>query len=731
MKTLTKKAKAAVIGSVAGLAALALGVGLWQPWKQPAPADPVEPPRQTEPAPQPPEEKGPTLAVGGEEIPCTIFEGDGWSIWVPEGWEILEKGEDYLHLTSARRDASIIVGTPLEENFAVSFRSLSRWGNDGADTEGKTARAFYSAGYEPHGWEIWCHAETDAWEDYDKLMTAVARTFSDGEIQTFADATLAHEPAWQEVEGKTVLWLDKDGYVVDDGMEKTAAEEFSSWGVERQSEFTGRYRLAPIRWAGSYVGLTGDFVDVFESQPWYEVAPGCEPLLAGGAVLEDGWWSNLGIRLDLAVIHDGEEVIDAIPLWCQEDRAGDAWFAFEMLRKRDRAADLTAEELLSLANWFNQREHNGMLRFETDPSKCQGLPESLEPYLVRLFYDLGERDFNGRELELFREKTDAGEWQDLDRSRLSRAYIADYLGRHYGFDADMTDHLLAMAEMAGQEPGCYVEEFDAWYMNHGDTEMRRYVFDHGYAAKNGDWVVYYTNDYVSTDDGRNIVLDAPMRLRVRPSLWEPGGWAVVSNVVLPDGRRTALLHEEKLSLPEGGELRVCLYGREPLVEVGSADMASYGVGQVVIQREYEVTQYLSIAEVIREEAGNLAITGGYTQSPTADGGLELRDLDGDGDTDLALLEFLPAHNKPMLCWLWDSESGTFRYGGCVLDPEPGAEPGQVVGRSQDHAGAVRYIETYEADETGRLRLVKRVTEDYRENQKTPVVTEETFPAAGN
>ena len=87
MKTLTKKTRNILIGSGAGLlAVVAVALGIWQPWKKAEkPQDP--PPQQQEVVkPQEPEKKGSSLLVGGEEIPCTIHEGDGWSILVPEGW---------------------------------------------------------------------------------------------------------------------------------------------------------------------------------------------------------------------------------------------------------------------------------------------------------------------------------------------------------------------------------------------------------------------------------------------------------------------------------------------------------------------------------------------------------------------------------------------------------------------------------------------------------------------
>ena len=101
--------------------------------------------------------------------------------------------------------------------------------------------------------------------------------------------------------------------------------------------------------------------------------------------------------------------------------------------------------------------------------------------------------------------------------------------KKFGLSAGETDSILASA---GDPPGKYAEEFDAWYMCHGDTEMRAYVFDTGYRQADGRCVLFYTNEFVRTDYGRETAMDAPMRLTLSPSPTEDGGWRVDANVVL-------------------------------------------------------------------------------------------------------------------------------------------------------------------------------------------------------
>ena len=84
-KGLSKQVKIALGAGLACLAALGIGVAAWQPWNQKEPAeDLAPPPQQQEQTPQEKTEKGPTLKVGSEEIPCSIYTAaDGWPLPCP------------------------------------------------------------------------------------------------------------------------------------------------------------------------------------------------------------------------------------------------------------------------------------------------------------------------------------------------------------------------------------------------------------------------------------------------------------------------------------------------------------------------------------------------------------------------------------------------------------------------------------------------------------------------
>ena len=96
LRNLSGKAKAGIIGGVVLLAAAGIGVGVWQPWNQPEDL-PDEPDDQRQEELQEPEkkpDKGLSLQVSGEKVPCVLYEGDGWSIYVPEEWTTEKLGKN-------------------------------------------------------------------------------------------------------------------------------------------------------------------------------------------------------------------------------------------------------------------------------------------------------------------------------------------------------------------------------------------------------------------------------------------------------------------------------------------------------------------------------------------------------------------------------------------------------------------------------------------------------------
>ncbi len=529
METMTKKTKI-ILGSVGGgLLALAIVLGIWQPWKKPAENPPVTPPVQDQQPDKEPGKDGLTLTVGGEKIPCTLYEGDGWSIYVPEGWtaEANETGGVFFLKENGRETARLEVTQSVGSGYAGSFISAS--GYQLSETAEQRSRLFY-AGTTQDAWEVLCQAPEADWSAHQRLMTAVARTLTVGEEQPFAELyPVASEPDWQVADGKTVLWMDKDGYVVNDEMEKAVEAEMTAWDDSFKALHTGKYRLEDLRWAADYTCLPGkEYVDIFSAQVWYGLteagAAGIAQTYTDPDRLEvkDGWYTDHR-PLYLAVFHDGGVVNEVRTIETQgmDLTVGSPLMVSLMLMDDpDSAVPLTPDQLKQCADYFNAPENNGLLRFAYESETQVG------GHLGILFYDLGESGDKVTEAERSALEQ-AGFVLETDVFKLSRDYVLGYLREKLGL-ADLAEELV---NNASNPPGTYLEAYKAWYQCHGDTAMQTYTFDRGefYASLGGCVRLYYTTPYLfeSGDGGR---FDVPMTVTLTPSGEEPGKWWVTSNM---------------------------------------------------------------------------------------------------------------------------------------------------------------------------------------------------------
>ena len=528
---MSKKAKIWLFSGLGALAVLAIVLAVWQPWKQDETEESQGPGQLVDKDETETEEKGLFLTVGNEEIPAVRYKVEGWSILIPETWKQEMVEESGVFTQDDQRGGPQVLVSP-DGGYFGTFMSLEP--EEGEDGPG-LVRRFYVSGVGGN-WQVSCRALAKSWTQADKLMTAAARSFTLGEETPFAQLyPLAMEPDWQNDGGHTALFLDKSGYLVEEGLGNAVRDRMLAWSDEMKKAFTGQYRLEDLTWVGSYTGIGEGYIDIFAAPVWYERAEEEElPLIIGSDwVQKDGWMQDWE-RLAAAVCHDGSAVTEKLLLWLSDEVPGETALAGRLAGELGISGPqgetaLAAAELRSLEDYFNARENNGLLRFEMDPDQYKGLSENLQPYLMWIFYDLGEHDFSKAEEEMFQKMIDAGEWLDLDKSRLSRTYIASYLEKKFGLSAEETDSLLASAQ---EPPGVYAEEFDAWYMCHGDTEMRTYRFDSGYRQGDGRCVLFYTNEFVHTNSGQDTEINAPMRLVISPSPTEPGGWRVDSNVIV-------------------------------------------------------------------------------------------------------------------------------------------------------------------------------------------------------
>ena len=297
-KNLSKGAKAAIISGVVLLAAGGIGLGIWQPWKQPEepPADEPDAPQQEIQEPQKEPQKGLSMRVDGEEVPCVLYEGDGWSIYVPEEWETEKIGSNGGLFTSG--DGAQMSVRFENGGYDGSFVNLSANGTE------RLLQFYRGQGEGSPVAEG--SAPANRWEDYDKLFVAMARSLTVGDEKPFEESyVIPSEPDWEKLEGMTVLFLDKDGYVVDDQVQEGIESFMRSWPAEDQAVYTGQYRINSLDWASRYTGIGKDgFIDVFRADVQYRLQEGAAP---EGVSAVNGW-ASLGDGFYLAVSHDGGTV---------------------------------------------------------------------------------------------------------------------------------------------------------------------------------------------------------------------------------------------------------------------------------------------------------------------------------------------------------------------------------------------------------------------------------------
>lgn len=299
IKGLSTKAKVALAAGLALLGAAGIGLGIWQPWKQQE-APPDEPDvRQEDPAPQPPaEEKSLSVRAGSEEVPCTLYEGDGWSIYVPEGWQTEKLGANGA-LFSSGDGAQLSVEFMPGSDYAGTFVNLSDGGG------GSRLLQFYSGTGEGSP-SVEGSAPQGQWTRYGKLFPALAKTLTVGTDKPFAESyVVPQEPDWQEAEGMTVLFLDKDGLVIDETVQDAVEAYMRTWPAENRSDYTGQYRVNRVEWASSYIGLTNEgYVDVFRADVQYRLTEDGAP---EDVRIADGWAARPD-SLYIALFHDGGSV---------------------------------------------------------------------------------------------------------------------------------------------------------------------------------------------------------------------------------------------------------------------------------------------------------------------------------------------------------------------------------------------------------------------------------------
>lgn len=193
---------------------------------------------------------------------------------------------------------------------------------------------------------------------------------------------------------------------------------------------------------------------------------------------------------------------------------------------------LTAGELADFSQLFTDDHlYNGLLNFPFAG------PEDAGYYLDLLFYDIGNWTESGEPVEetISEEEREAlrAVWPSVDNydvQKVTRARAQTLLARAFGLTEAEAAELLTEAAV---KPGpLYLEEYDAYYAMHTDTEWEAYTFTGGFFYADGTCVLDYETDHIADfskkpPEERGYWSNAAMRVTLRQ---EDGGWVAVSNL---------------------------------------------------------------------------------------------------------------------------------------------------------------------------------------------------------
>ncbi|MBD5160842.1 MAG: M56 family metallopeptidase [Oscillibacter sp.] len=187
-----------------------------------------------------------------------------------------------------------------------------------------------------------------------------------------------------------------------------------------------------------------------------------------------------------------------------------------------RPGALTADELASITDYFNAVRHNGLLRAAYRDF------DDITPYLTIILYDMGGSVTDKEEWKALSEKYFDGEWPDTDCGKVTRQMVWDFFYENFDFfDMGMDDFDSYWTRIT--ERTLYLEEYDAFYLVHGDTMMAGYEFDRGERDADGVVRLYYTTDLWEYDGSGELGLlwGQPMCAAMAPD--GAGGWRMLSN----------------------------------------------------------------------------------------------------------------------------------------------------------------------------------------------------------
>lgn len=297
---------------------------------------------------QPPVEKTEpdlSITVAGKKVDCFLYQGDGWTIPYPVDWAVVETdgAVHFIPQGSNMNGTCLSVAVTDKAAYDGSFIATGAKAFGGGDV-GRERLFYYGAsrGYGVSGKMTGADieeyerrlAEGSERNEYEKTMTAMARTMTVGSERPFASLyPMASEPDWQVVDGEVILFLDKDGVDIEAVAETAVKKRMSGWSSDVKENFTGDYRLGTPEWDSSYTCVVDNYVDVFCMRVSYKIAAGKADAieLKEGQRIENGWLIDDNALLYVAVFHDGSVVTNRISAWGDGDYFG-AKFAAEVLK---------------------------------------------------------------------------------------------------------------------------------------------------------------------------------------------------------------------------------------------------------------------------------------------------------------------------------------------------------------------------------------------------------------
>ena len=186
---------------------------------------------------------------------------------------------------------------------------------------------------------------------------------------------------------------------------------------------------------------------------------------------------------------------------------------------------LTSDDIITFTSYFNVVSHNGLLRTEFD-----GDFNSVIPCLDIILYDLGKPIRDSEEYDALIEAYFEDEAPDTDCFKLTSEEIRNYLSSNYVLPIK-TDEVLDAALDHLKQQLYYLEEYDAYYMVHGDTMRVGYTFEGGTRNADGTAVkLNYRTDLWRADGNGELELlwDVPMTAML---LRTADGWPLLANTI--------------------------------------------------------------------------------------------------------------------------------------------------------------------------------------------------------